>query len=335
MAAFMISYRPTHVFESMGLREQDLFDKTKAFLDCFYLITERISADWTFSNVPGELSLLFRPLIAQYVQSFQAWKIPDMERLATRIRHALVALYQARADLPEDEPANSRVNVELAAQIARLRNKLTDVAGADGLTKFDHDHPAESFTHIPPSQDASGGYKRLARVSNEQLASELMLDPSFQLDVDYINPSHDTIRALGVAFWDDVYTDLCQTPQQHFTRVFRVLTEIHNCVAESTPKESQANLLIREVIDRPLIEQQLAEGAYDWSSWQRLLTSIVDIIAMTGFEHSAETMEMWAGDAGQGMREAEPSEQPKAFRYALQFLLDRGNLLRLAAANER
>ena len=139
LAAFMIYFRPTHVFETMdpGSLEHSLFDAAKALVDHLESIIECISANESFRDVPVEVSVRFEPLLTQYLRSFKAWKGPDLEKMITRIEHALIALYIARAKLSEEDPANSTINANLDAEIARLRAKLSNLAGADALERLD------------------------------------------------------------------------------------------------------------------------------------------------------------------------------------------------------
>ena len=61
-------------------------------------------------------------------------------------------------------PADSTLKLEFSTQIELLRSMLQQIAGADALT-------------AAAREGGSGG-----RMKNEQLAYELLLDPTFQLD---------------------------------------------------------------------------------------------------------------------------------------------------------
>ena len=187
----MIAYRPTHVFESMGALEHALLEATTPLLDAFEKICACIQKDKAFSEVPPELTKDFPTLLFEYLKRFKAWKGPDEAKLTCRIKHALVALYQAEQHLPSDEPEDSKLRMEFRTQIERLRSKLQQIAGAEALQKFDDDRLSGA---LPGGGDAPGGggsdkgtgggaYAALpGRMTNEQLAHELLLDPTFQLD---------------------------------------------------------------------------------------------------------------------------------------------------------
>jgi hypothetical protein len=98
--------------------------------------------------------------------------------------------------LPEDEPEDSKLKTEFRIQIERLRGKLQQIGGNEMLQKFDEEISRE----ISTNQIQSGGaYAALhGRLTNEQLAHELMLDNTFELDefggCGVQNPSFDRIR---------------------------------------------------------------------------------------------------------------------------------------------
>ena len=96
-AAFMIVYRPTHVFEYMCPLAQALFDASEKMIKSFELICDALlnSTHKTFNDVPHELTKDFEALLVDFLVKFKAWKVPDEIKLTGRIKHALIALYQA------------------------------------------------------------------------------------------------------------------------------------------------------------------------------------------------------------------------------------------------
>jgi hypothetical protein len=181
LAGFMIAFRPTHVFESMGQLEQSLYESALPLMTRFQSIVEHIVSRGSFQQIPADLTHDFLPMIFEYLRRFNAWKVPDEAKLVCRIKHALVALYQAQQQLPLDEPDDSKLKVELITQIERLRSKLSKIAGSKSLAQFDAGRAAGS--DIPSVSNANVSHTTLpGRLSNEQLAHELLLDPTFQLD---------------------------------------------------------------------------------------------------------------------------------------------------------
>ena len=72
---------------------------------------------------------------------WQAWKVPDEQRLTSRIKRALVALYHVEEQLPPDEPLESKARLGLRTRIDALRAKLSQIAGPESLEEFDAQRP--------------------------------------------------------------------------------------------------------------------------------------------------------------------------------------------------
>jgi hypothetical protein len=368
LAAYMIAARPTHVFESMGQLEQALFDVAGPLIATTERMARDIVAAGSFRGVSRDVAVAFVPQLFEFIRRFQAWKVPDEAKLTCRIQHALIALYQAKGQLPSNEPADSPLSVELRTQIERLRNKLRVIAGAEALAQFDTVHGIQADGTMAGAAAtpavALGAYTPPGtRVSNEQLAHELLLDPAFQLSDDgdvAENPVAHRIRAsfhrvsvcyggaVGVlvfflrgsnsllpqAFWDSLASDLSFAPPC-YVRVLRVLREIRDGVAEvSGARESAA---INEVIDVDHIGRQAELGIYCWRSCQNLVSAVAGVIRRVQapardaemqalLVASRTTMEAAADDVG---------AQPGALAKALEFLLGRVSALRIDAANAR
>ena len=174
LVAHMIAHRPTHVFESMGPLEQALFDVAVPLVTNLESIARAIVEAGSFSGVHYELTDGFVARLFVYIGCFNKWRVPDAAKLTTRLKHALIALHQAQAQLPPDEPADSGLNVELNAQTARLRSKLKQIAGAGALEQLDQ--MQRQAPSVAVGVDAQGTTFP-GRITNEQLAHELLLDP--------------------------------------------------------------------------------------------------------------------------------------------------------------
>ena len=81
----------------------------------------------------------FPTLLFNFLKAFKAWKVPDEIKLTKRIKHALVAMYQALEHLPSDEPEDSKMKKEFNTIIPRLRTKLQQIAGISALNAFDEE----------------------------------------------------------------------------------------------------------------------------------------------------------------------------------------------------
>ena len=245
----------------------------------------------------------------------QAWKIPDEKKLACRIQRALIALYQAEHHLPPGEPLDSKLRLEFRIQIDRLRTKWSQISGPEVLQQFDtqrgvqvsgvqvngvQDNSAQLNGAQVNSVQVSGVQDNSAqlngaqvngvqstvmaslptRMSNEQLAHELALDPTFQLDegggCSAENPLYQRIRgSFHRAFWDSLVDDLC-LDMPCYTRVLRVLAEIRDGIHDLAGTRDSCNIM--EVIDLDYICQQAERGLYGWPECTRLISGIFGVI---------------------------------------------------------
>ena len=347
LAAFMIAFRPTHVFESMGALEQALFESAVPLLSSFERICTALrSSDHTcFQEVPSDLTKDFPTMLYEYLKRFKAWKVPDEAKLTCRIKHALVALYQAEVHLPPDEPADSKLKVEFRTQIERLRGKLQQIGGAEALAQFDEQRSTGQVNGCGGGGSGGhgsgggggGAYAALpGRMTNEQLAHELLLDPAFQLDeaggCGGDNPVFRRMReSFHQAFWDSLVDDLrLATPC--YVRALRVLGEIRDGISELAGGESG---VIAEAVDLEHIRRQAEQGLYGWESCSRLVDAVAAVIRrVQAPRREGETREGWLRVQAE-MAGAAEQERPRAFCRALEFLLDRVNAMRIDAANAR
>jgi len=340
LAGFMIAYRPTHVFENMGTLEQALFEAATPLIATFEKIYESFRERGSFAKVPHSLTKDFPTLLFEYLKKFKAWKVPDENKLKMRIKHALIALYQAEEHLPPDEPADSKLKKEFSTQIERLRSKLQQIGGVDALDRFDAERAA-GHVHTGNPGNPPGGSSAYAalpgRLTNEQLAHELLLDPGFQLDesggCSVENPVFHRIReSFHQAFWDSLVDDL-KLEIPCYVRVLRVLCEISDGIKDLAG--SRESGCLNEVVDLAYIRQRVENRAYAWSDCQQLVASIVVVIKrVQAPKRDNETKDKWDAVRSR-MRDAPAEERPRQLCKALEFLLDRVNAMRIDAANAR
>ena len=181
LASFMIAYKQSHVFEEMKELETTLLGSAKVFVELIEHIARLIIEQGSFSNIPKDTTANFSTCLFKFLKDFNAWKVPDEKKLTRRIWHALIALENAQMHLPADEAEQSSLKIELRTQTDRLRNKLRQIAGVAKVQEFDASRIAAREDGLQLRILARGGGGLPERVSNEQLAHELMLDNSFQL----------------------------------------------------------------------------------------------------------------------------------------------------------
>ena len=337
LAGFMIAYYPDKVFETMGALEQPLFHSTLTLIEAFERICKQIAANPSFAHMPHELTKDFPTLLLKFLKAFKAWKVPDEIKLTKRIKHALTALYQALEHLPPDEPEDSPLMIEFNTTIPRLRSKLEQIAGISVLNAFDEER-ANGLMQIVNGVGNASAYmsKRTVRLSNQQLAHELLLDPLFQLEDDGCgthtaeNPIfHNINESFHRQFWDSLEDDL-KLEYPCYVRVIRVLGQICDGIHDLCETSG-----IREVVDLEFISQQAQAGLYSWQSTEKLLAGILCVIERVQLaKRDSETRTKWEALLLEAANSQDASPH-RALCNQLEFLLNRVNVMRIDAANAR
>jgi hypothetical protein len=205
MSGYMIAYWQADVFENMnGALERALIQTTVPLMELVETMATYLAGNGSFLQMARDHTEGFQDLMKRFFADFKLWKVPDEAKLTKRIINALIALEQGVANLPSDEPQDSRLRTEMRAQIERLRGKLLQIGGASALA--DYDASQEPWRRsVQEQQEAATegreGYEGVARydtgkISNEQLAHELLLDPAFCLDQDGEGPFKDELHTV-------------------------------------------------------------------------------------------------------------------------------------------
>lgn len=352
-AGFMIAYRQSHVFEEMNELSTTLFDSALVLMEFVERIAKLVLEKGSFGKIPKDATVTFTAVMFKYLRNFKLWKIPDEAKLTGRIWNALMALEQAQMQLPEVEPADSNISVEFRTQIVRLRGKMEQIAGRAKLQEYDN---ARAAQRANPFQRIRGvgrlSHLSSNRMSNEQLAHELLLDSAFQLN-DFAGTEHTALDDLirqnfhDVSFFltlsADVYADntcaqffyislvddlTLQPPC--FARVIRLLREVRDGISDV----GSVHLEIRGVIDLQVIENQINHRVFSWIDCTNLISSIVHIIKRVQLPARDTSLRIeW--EKVRLVMEATPSLNAKALVGGLRFLMDRLAILRVDAANLR
>jgi hypothetical protein len=360
----MIAFHEARVFEAVNRLEEELKKAALAMLEVFDELCGALRALPPGADPAAAVkaALTFPKLLHAYLTAFQAWKRPDEAKLTERIKHALSALYQAEAHLEESDPETPALRADFQGQQARLRAKLLQIAGEKALQAVDAARAQQHGAARPPAAGAAaqavegggeGAYSALPkRVTNEQLAHELLLDPAFTLDENGGcgggNPVHSKIRlSFHVAFWESLADDLRLSPPC-YARVVKVLGEVRDGIADlaqgSAARRGAAS--INDVLDMDLIKQQIDRGGFAWTSCVKLIQDVASILtqveaagarpagAPAGHDPAAKVRWEEVDHAMQAAAAA-PAEQPGAFCAALSYLLDRVRAVRIDVANSR
>jgi hypothetical protein len=341
LAAFMIGYRPTHVFESMGTLEQQVFESAVPMLSQFETMCKTLLAAPRkhFQMVPADQTKDFPTALFEYLRRFKTWKIPDEAKLTCRIKNALIALYDAEKHLPPDEPEDSKLKIEFREQITRLRGKLQQIAGKEAVDKFDEDRLiCAPVVEGSSTNAAPGAYAALpGRMTNEQLAHELLLDPTFQLDesggCNVGDPVFRRIReSFHKAFWESLVDDL-KLERPCYVRVLRVLKEICDGIVDLAGAREEGN--ITEIIDHDFIQMRAETGNYSFIDAMSLVRGVVGVIQRVQAPiRDTETKEKWAA-LQEKIYSATIDTGARVTCDCLEFLLERVNIMRIDAANAR
>jgi hypothetical protein len=192
MSGYMIAFWRSEVFEDVEAElEKALFECTVPLMELVETIATQLAAHGSFLQVNRDHTAACQGMMKTFIESFKRWKIPDGARISKRITNALIALEGAEAEIPAEEPLDSEIRDQIAKQIVQLRRKLLAIAGPEALAEYDASQEPLRKT-IRESQAAraevmGGGEEEVVRyqtdkMSNEQLAHELLLDPTFRLD---------------------------------------------------------------------------------------------------------------------------------------------------------
>ncbi len=350
LAAFMMAFFPTKVFESAGgAVERDVTQAAKDIINVIEDISTRVQLHplRSFQAVTPHAAGMFIDRLFHFLRVFQAWKIPDERRIAARIKHALNALYTSRLQLQPMDLENGNIPQAVTDMIVRLEDKLRRLTNDATAAEFIAAYSAGTIPVVAPDGGAAlpGPQQRLplidpllnTRINNEQLAHELMIDNLFQLtergDV-AVNPVADFISSgFHASFWASLGDDMTILPPS-FVRVLRVLAEIRDgMVALAGTTEA---VHIQEHMDMELIQQQVDQGVWTWASWVPFVTGVVSLIRRVQVPFRDISLEQgWAPIDNEMQANPSPAAQVTLVCKGLRFCLDRVNLSRIDAANAR
>jgi hypothetical protein len=144
-AAYMIHRDAKAVFESIGPLEAALLPLSEKLLMQFERLCLELAAG-PIQEIDKALAMQFPDTLNEYVSAFKAWKIPNEEKLASRLKHALDALYATEAEVEGCEQEAMKRRSEVRAKIERLRLKLVQVAGEPVLRAYETE---KKLPHLP------------------------------------------------------------------------------------------------------------------------------------------------------------------------------------------
>lgn len=220
-----------------------------------------------------------------------------------RLRHAIIGIEQEiRNEMQKEEAVrNQSLLKELSAQLERMKVKLSMLAVHSDITEAERAEAAAESLAVPARVSKEDALLAASLQSdhapatsgigmtNEQLAHELLLDPSFQLHADYgCAPGSEMVVRTRIrnvferAFWDSLLDDLCLKPCPLFSRVLNVLDETQKGLLgiSRMMKDASIRQQIEDVMDTDFIKRRIADGAWDYDDGTSLLGSIFQVICL-------------------------------------------------------
>lgn len=298
LASFMIALFPNDVFDYTGAMETKLSDISTKLVNSFESLYNSIregDPNRPYDAFNDENSRLFPAHLALYLDTFKEWKGVDEEKLIGRISYALLALYRAEANCLEDSPNDdSSILREIRDQIRSLNRKFKSI-NPDKFDEWNAKYPpgVREIANPDGSQASSALqpnclFAPSSRMSNEQVAYNLLLDPNYQLDdqggiaIPFGNKSLDSdgslhtdkIRTLfSDAFWDSLIFDL-QLRNPCYTRIQRVLCEVRDGLKEMSGQNMHAAI---ELVYLDDINARGESKLLDFKYWLGLFESFSDL----------------------------------------------------------
>ena len=339
LAAYMIAFHSTKVFETFGVLQRRVIDAATNLLALYARIVAQLARERRTGVIalPYALTTDFMPLLYTYIRCFHEWKAPDEERLVARIKRALWSLQEGRRGVnAATEPG---VLLEFDAQIARLREKMRQFGGQDALDQFD-------AQPTPPDGLVALRAER-RHVTNEQLAHELLLDPLYRLDLaKCVSPAALELRE---AYWMSLIDDLSLQTGPIYSRALGVVTEIRGDIVDLADRQVEARM-IQEIVDHRIMQQHTLHGTFTWPEAIRLLEHMQRVLYRlvirdpgTAPQHGMEMQAGWTArmqalarfPPDHAATAPMPREQARFLVDALRFLMDHIAQLRIDRANDR
>jgi len=329
----MLVCYPTKAFERMDSRETAVFDAATKLTRVFESMLVLIQNGRGFASVPHDVSMAFGEALMMFSDAFKVWKEPDQIVFIARVKEALLKLYEAQAQLPPDEPANSPLHTEFRIAINQLETQLRACAGEQAFVEFQESRLDENIRNdtAPPTWTLHTS----RRLTNEEICYQLMYDPDFRLtDDNQVAECYDhelkiqTRQGYSDKFWRGCVDELKRSV---YTRLLRCLTEVHVSIVEL----DRGNVIsdVGKIIDVDKIRAWTSLGTFDKQKRIDLVSRVVE--AVEKLQEPGRVEETKSGWSTVSSELQQDENQEVALCNAIRFLLDRMTKLRLDFANSR
>jgi T-complex protein 11 len=347
LTSYMVSLYPNNVFDNRGGLENGAISHANQMLENFEGICRSVQMreGSCLKDIAGFEEFVLR--LNNYMQKFAMWKMVDEYRMKSKIKNAIIALYRARGLLPANEPADSALNLQFNRQLSDLKNKFVSVFGQEEMDRFELELSTGNITQdpMPPIPPILGRIvdrtmqtnSNPISFSSEQLAHELMLNPEFSIDDSGNFPFYGLLNlereSISNDFWQNIASDLMETPQPSITRVLRVTGEIMGTLLDlgSTTVMDQ----LRELTNNETVSNLLSVVDPNWQNWKTVVLKSFDAIKLVQTEkrvaETRESLEAFTQSFDAISNEEKPALLVDTFKILLQLV----GKLRIDCANAR
>ena len=305
--------------------EARLREVAKDLLEYFEnLVNELWKVGGYFSKIDFTLYKEFPAKFHKYLRMFQQWKARDLKRTAANIKGALHDLYEQRARIPADEPADSRLNQNYKKTISQLECKLQEYVPKSEYDSFiENESRAIMIAPIEAKKLDRAAILRLEfPKSPEQMAHELLIDRNFQLDE----------RRVAIE-------DLPQTARSHFNQDFWEYMCM-DIVSKGWNRARDITATILQGVQDVAIEKKVpfllkdicAETLADWRGFLSELFNVMENM-QDASSRGNEINQAWPLIHKE--MEKSTTEFAGVVVRALKLLFEFSNLLRIQTANQK
>ena len=253
LAAFLSTLFPHKIYQSIGEKEILVMDTSKTFLDSLRAIIAIACAakdSFNFNMLPFQMLYTFPTQVCCYIHAFQNWKSQDTPELFSKVKHALLQLYNTKFHHPPsvDSTGNpDTITRELRSQISRLRGKFVELSGVQKLVEFDNDYHAGKFDGEQTAKPLHYHFDNIRHNKNEFLAHQLIVCPGFQMtheNLDDMEPAenHRLVRKSFNEAYYNLLLDEITGPSPNYARPTMLLIEFRRCLIDVCPATAEEEI---------------------------------------------------------------------------------------------
>jgi len=356
--SIIISKFTTGAFSSTGPREDLLIEASGPLVETFEAICKALTdpSVKSFSDVPSELTRGFPGKLFEYLKRFHDWKSTEEVTTVNRIKEALLAMITAQATLERSAQGQSQLYDQFTLQIDKLRNMLRQVIGQRALQDFEQQgnsppavlvEAADSVVSAPTAEASIDDIcnedlefrpiSSAIETNNEEIVFSILVNPDFRFTAENCKNKKSHVHSFPDyehrSFWDSIVEGLNHPETPDFTSVFQVMDEIRAKLEVLVPPaEAQT---VATILDVRSVKAKVAGGCFSWGEGREMVTSVMRMITRTQIvTRDDETRSLWAG-VQETLNDTTPGGGAKAFCHALEFLLNRVDMIRLDKTNAR